>query len=130
MPILHGLCTLGMFYIAKFVFVFLTKFCLGFSVRAVLQQYAGNDVSLFKAVKARFTKPVLPGQTLVVNMWANGERIHFETSVLETKFVVITGKYRFNTVSTKYEISAVLYNKAIFLNLYKCEREQFCLIYL
>lgn len=61
-------------------------------MRAVLQQYARNDVSLFKAVKARFTKPVIPGQTLLINMWANGSRIYFETRVLETNVIVINGK--------------------------------------
>lgn len=72
-PILHGICTLG------------------FSVRAVLQQYANNDSTKFKAVKARFAKPVLPGQTLNINMWKNGDRIHFETSVVETGVTVVTG---------------------------------------
>lgn len=73
-PILHGLCSLG------------------FSVRAVLQAYAGNDGSRFRAVKARFTKPVIPGQTLNVNMWKSGDRIFFETSVLETGVSVISGE--------------------------------------
>ncbi|XP_026481820.1 peroxisomal multifunctional enzyme type 2 [Ctenocephalides felis] len=74
-PILHGLCTLG------------------FSVRAVLKQYADNNASLFRAVKVRFTKPVLPGQTLVVKMWQEKKRIHFETSILETGVAVITGAF-------------------------------------
>ncbi|KAF2897650.1 hypothetical protein ILUMI_08517 [Ignelater luminosus] len=74
-PILHGLCTLGI------------------SVRLVLSVYANYDSTLFKAVKARFTKPVLPGQTLRVDMWRDGNRIHFETVVNETNTVVITGAY-------------------------------------
>lgn len=73
-PILHGLCSLG------------------FSVRAVLQAYAVGNASRFRAVKARFTKPVLPGQTLNVNMWTSGDRVHFETSVLETGVIVISGE--------------------------------------
>lgn len=72
-PILHGLCTLG------------------FSVRAVLFAYADNDVSLFKAVKARFTKPTIPGQTLEIQMWQNGNRIHFKTLIAESGLEVITG---------------------------------------
>lgn len=75
-PIMHGLCTLG------------------FSVRAVLFTYADNDVSLFKAVKARFTKPSIPGQTLEVQMWENGNRIHFKTIVVDCGIEVITGTYR------------------------------------
>lgn len=73
-PIMHGLCTLG------------------FSVRAVIATYADNDASLFKAVKARFAKPSIPGQTLKIQMWQNGSRIHFKTSIVETDTDVITGK--------------------------------------
>lgn len=74
-PILHGLCSLGI------------------SVRIILGACAGYDSSLFKAVKARFAKPVMPGQTLRVDMWREGSRIHFETVVVETNTVVITGAY-------------------------------------
>jgi 3-hydroxyacyl-CoA dehydrogenase/3a,7a,12a-trihydroxy-5b-cholest-24-enoyl-CoA hydratase len=74
-PILHGLCSLG------------------FSVRMLLRAYADGDSTLVKACKARFMKPVIPGQTLKVDLWKEGNRIHFETSVVESNTVVIGGAY-------------------------------------
>ncbi|XP_063700059.1 peroxisomal multifunctional enzyme type 2 [Culicoides brevitarsis] len=74
-PIMHGLCTMGL------------------SVKAILAKYAGNQANLLKAVKARFSKPVIPGQTLLVHTWRTGTRIIFKTSVLETGADVLVGGY-------------------------------------
>ncbi|OXA59837.1 peroxisomal multifunctional enzyme type 2 [Folsomia candida] len=74
-PILHGLCSFGI------------------AARLILEKYADSDPKLFKAIKARFSKPVYPGQTLSVETWREGNRIHFETKVKETGAAVITGAY-------------------------------------
>jgi 3-hydroxyacyl-CoA dehydrogenase/3a,7a,12a-trihydroxy-5b-cholest-24-enoyl-CoA hydratase len=64
-PILHGLCTFG------------------YAVKHIIQTFCGNDVTLFKSVKVRFAKPVLPGQTIQTNMWLDKEakRVYFECKV-------------------------------------------------
>eukprot|EP00294_Goniomonas_avonlea_P001725 CAMPEP_0114548002 /NCGR_PEP_ID=MMETSP0114-20121206/4751_1 /TAXON_ID=31324 /ORGANISM="Goniomonas sp, Strain m" /LENGTH=295 /DNA_ID=CAMNT_0001732567 /DNA_START=14 /DNA_END=901 /DNA_ORIENTATION=- len=74
-PILHGLCSMGI------------------TCRAALARYANNDSRRFKALRVRFASPVLPGQTLQVNMWKDGNRILLETKVKETGKVVINNAY-------------------------------------
>jgi len=74
-PIMHGLCSFGV------------------SCRTVLKEFLDNDPAKFKAVKGRFASPVLPGQTLVVSMWKEGDRIVFQTSVKESGKVCINNAY-------------------------------------
>lgn len=54
-PILHGLCTYG------------------FTGRALLHAVAGSDVARVRSIDARFAAPVLPGDTLHVDIWRSAE---------------------------------------------------------
>jgi multifunctional beta-oxidation protein len=68
-PILHGLCFFGI------------------AGKAVYETFGA-----FKNIKVRFAGTVLPGQTLVTEMWKEGEkRIVFQTKVKETGKLAIGG---------------------------------------
>jgi len=72
-PILHGLCTYGM------------------AGRGVLQAYADNDPVRLTRFDTRFSAPVYPGETLVVEMW-DGEDgyVQFQARVRERDIVVLS----------------------------------------
>jgi acyl dehydratase len=62
-PILHGMCTYG------------------YTGRALLHAVCGSDPARFKSMEARFTKPVLPGDQLTIDVWADGDTAYFRTTV-------------------------------------------------
>jgi acyl dehydratase len=70
-PILHGLCTYG------------------FTGRALLHTVCGSDPSRFGSMRARFSKPTMPGDTLTISVWDIGERVK--------------GAYRFRTETQRGE---------------------------
>ncbi|WP_084421678.1 MaoC family dehydratase [Henriciella litoralis] len=74
-PILHGLCTYGL------------------TCRAVLRAYANMNAARVLSHEARFSAPVFPGDVLKVDMWKNGDAIHFEASVPQRDVVVVRGGY-------------------------------------
>eukprot|EP00092_Neocalanus_flemingeri_P007605 GFUD01008207.1.p1 GENE.GFUD01008207.1~~GFUD01008207.1.p1 ORF type:complete len:604 (+),score=134.87 GFUD01008207.1:249-2060(+) len=72
-PILHGLCSFGV------------------AVRQVMEKFADNDPSRVTALKVRFSKPVLPGQKLRTDMWLEGDKVLFDTTVVETGAKCLSG---------------------------------------
>lgn len=61
-PILHGLATYGI------------------TVRLLLNEFADGDAARLSSVEGRFTKPVTPGDELVVSAWREDDAILFRTA--------------------------------------------------
>jgi len=70
-PILHGLCTYGI------------------ACRAVLQTICDYDQTLIAGFDARFSLPVLPGDTITTDMWQDGNIVSFQCSVKERDCIVL-----------------------------------------
>ena len=70
-PILHGLCTFGV------------------ACKAVLQTICDYDYTLIEEFDARFSAPVLPGDTITTDMWQDGNVVSFTCSVKERDAVVL-----------------------------------------
>jgi acyl dehydratase len=76
-PILHGLCTYG------------------FSGRALLHALCGSDPGRFGSMRGRFTRPVLPGDMLVVSIWVEAGGALFQTAKEGGEIVVDRGRFAF-----------------------------------
>lgn len=72
-PILHGLCTLG------------------FATRAVIKSFCNGDPAAVKSIFGRFLLHVYPGETLVTEMWLDGQRVQYQTKVKERNRAVLSG---------------------------------------
>ena len=70
-PILHGLCTYGI------------------ACRAILKTICDYDHTLIEGFDARFSLPVLPGDTITTDMWQDGNIVSFQCSVKERDVVVL-----------------------------------------
>ena len=74
-PILHGLCTYG------------------FTGRALLHALCDSDPSRFGGMEGRFSKPVLPGDTLAVSIWEDGDGAVFQTRTQRDEIVLDGGRF-------------------------------------
>jgi acyl dehydratase len=61
-PILHGMCTYG------------------YTGRALLHTVCGSDPARFVSMEGRFTRPVLPGDELAIEVWADAGTAYFRTT--------------------------------------------------
>ena len=77
-PILHGLCTYG------------------FTGRALLHELCGSDPARFTSMSGRFSRPVLPGESLVISIWVgdNGSA-QFQTATEDGTVVIDRGVVAF-----------------------------------
>jgi acyl dehydratase len=77
-PILHGLCTYGV------------------TGRALLHALCASDPARFRSMSGRFSRPVLPGESLTVSMWQQGDRdtVLFQTTREDGVVVIDRGRFR------------------------------------
>jgi acyl dehydratase len=78
-PILHGLCTYGV------------------ACHAILKTICDYDHTLICELDARFSAPVLPGDTIATDMWQDGNLVSFQCRAVERGVVVVrNGKCTLN----------------------------------
>lgn len=70
-PILHGMCTFGV------------------AGHAVLKMCCDYDARRFHSIKARFSAPVYPGETIRTEIWREAGGVAFRCKVVERDLVVI-----------------------------------------
>lgn len=71
-PILHGLASFG------------------FAGRAVVRACAGGDPARVTAIRARFAKPVFPGETLATAIWQEDTTAYFRTRIVERDEIALS----------------------------------------
>jgi len=70
-PILHGLCTFGI------------------ACRAVLETICEYDHTLITGFDVRFSAPVIPGETIITDMWQEANIVSFQSRVAERNMVIL-----------------------------------------
>ena len=78
-PILHGLCTYGI------------------ACRAIVSEVCDYDATRITGFDVRFSSPVIPGETILTDIWKDGGTISFRCRLAERDAVVINnGKATIN----------------------------------
>nr|WP_223199349.1 MaoC/PaaZ C-terminal domain-containing protein [Solihabitans fulvus] len=75
-PILHGLATYGI------------------TCRLLVNEFCDGDARRMSHIEGRFTRPVLPGEELVVSAWRDGDAVLFRTTNGEGDVVLDRGRFR------------------------------------
>jgi acyl dehydratase len=76
-PILHGMCTYGI------------------TGRLLLNTLCDGDAARVRGMDGRFSKPVLPGGTLTVRIWADNDTARFQTIDADGDVVLDRGTFNF-----------------------------------
>jgi acyl dehydratase len=74
-PILHGLCTYGV------------------AGRALVEHALDGEPSAFAGMRARFTAPVMPGDTLAVSLWHDANGARFRVHRADGTLVLDRGRF-------------------------------------
>ncbi len=70
-PILHGLCTYGT------------------ACRAIVTTICNYDHTMIRGFDLRFSAPVYPGETIITDMWRDGDIVSFQCRLKERDLVVV-----------------------------------------
>jgi acyl dehydratase len=69
----------------------------GIACHAILKTICGYDHTLIGGLDARFSAPVLPGDTIATDMWQDGNVVSFQCRAVERDVVVVrNGKCALN----------------------------------
>jgi acyl dehydratase len=82
-PILHGLCTYGI------------------TGRVLLHTLCDSDPARFGSMSGRFSRPVLPGEALVVSVWLDDGGAVFQTAKEDGTVVIDRGRMRVREPATQ-----------------------------
>jgi acyl dehydratase len=70
-PILHGLATYGL------------------AARVIVEKICDGDPSRLRSIRARFSSPIYPGETLRIELWRTGSNVQFRGSVIRRGTVAL-----------------------------------------